>query len=307
MTIQLSTSDFKKGLEQFSYKNNGDNYEINYGNKVIDIFPNSELYWRLFVIPMTNRIDNTVLNDKIGTRISVSIDMQELSRLNYSVFVNLVFAEQCISKKQISFFENFYAHLGTVCDLAEEFSTQLYLIKLQCVQKETEILQKLSKTKFLEIAKNWYDKYYSSTYEHYLSKGKTAPIKLISRMNILDEYHSNSPEWKEYSKFALQLRTYRNVVVHNPQMGGHVVNGKIHVPKKEKVSNYKKWHQIFAVDINKRDRDFIEREYQMVEDFRILKEKLNKLWQKPIDDFNQLFYIDKNPLILHKYDLNFEN
>jgi hypothetical protein len=309
MTIRLLTSDFKEYLRQFNYKKNGDTYEINFGHTVVDVFSNSELYWQLFVIPMTNRIDNSIVIDKIGARKSISIDIYELSRLNYSVFINLVFAKQCISNKQISFFENFYTHIGTVCDLAEEFVTQLYFIKLICEQRETEILQKLSKTEFLEIAEEWYDKYYSSAYEHYLSKGKTAPIKLISRANILDEYYSNALEWKEYSKFALQIRTYRNVVVHNPQIGGHIIDGKMYVPKKGEISNYKKWYQIFAIDANsnKFKRDFIEREYQMVEDLRVLKEKLNNLWIKPIDDFNQLLYIDKNQTLLKKYDLHFEN
>ena len=291
----------------FTYKTNGDKYEILYGDTVIDDFKNSEIFWQKFVTPITKRIDSSVLNlnDKIRPRQHISLDLQELSSIHYSVFMNLVYAGQCLISKQFSYFENFYAHLGSVCDLTEEFLTQLYFISLECEEKETVVLQKLSKSKFLDIAKEWYEKYYSSAYQHYLSKGKAAPIKLISRANILDEYFAKSKEWKEYISTALQIRTYRNVIVHNSKIATLEVNNQTYVPKKKKILEYKKWYEVFSVKPERFTHDFIQKDQQMQQDLVDLKKKINLLWQKPLGHFEKLLYVDKNKKLCAKYDIEF--
>lgn len=303
MPIKLEATELENLIHNFRYSNFGDNNERTFGSAITERFPNSEFYWQRFVTPMTNRIDSTVTHDKIGARKTVSIDIQELSRLNYSVFMNLVYANQCLHDKQLSYFENFYAHLGTVCDLSEEFITQLYIITLECEGLKTEVLQELSKEGFLKIAEKWYDDYYASSFEHYLKKGKTAPFKIIGRSNLLDEYFSNAKEWKEYKKFAQQIRTYRNVIVHNAIVGGRIVGTDIYVPRIKNILKYKQWHQIFSITRPEVEKDFIERNTQMRENFITMNEKLNLLWQKPIEHFNRLLYIDRKPLLMQKYDL----
>lgn len=300
MPLQTTSQSLLILTNTFTYKSIGDKYEIIYGDTVIDNFKNSEVFWQKFITPITKRVDTAIINpnDRIRPRQNISLDLQELSSIHYSVFLNLVYAGQCLATKHLSYFENFYAHLGSACDLAEEFLTQLYFISLACEEKETEILEKLSKGKFLDIAKQWYDKYYASTYQHYLSKGKAAPIKLISRSNILDEYFSNSKEWKEYCNTALQIRTYRNVVVHNTQIASIWVGSQVFVPKKKRIQDYKKWHQVFSVKQDRFPHDFIERDQQMQNDFIELKEKLNSIWEKPLEHFSKLLYFDKNSKLL---------
>ncbi|THU39755.1 hypothetical protein FAM09_14790 [Niastella caeni] len=307
MPLQTTLQALSDLTKTFTYKTIGDKYETAYGDIVIDNFKNSELFWQRFVTPITKRIDSAVINpnDKIRPRQNISLDLQELSSIHYSVFLNLVYAGQCLTNKHFSYFENFYAHLGSACDLAEEFLTQLYFISLECEEKQTTVLEKLSKGKFLDIAKDWYDKYYASTYQHYLSKGKTAPIKLISRANILDEYFSKSKEWKEYSTTALQIRTYRNVVVHNTQIASIWEGNQVFVPKKTKIQNYKKWYQVFSVKQDRFPHDFIDRDQQMHNDFVELKEKLNALWEKPLKHFETLVFVDKNKKLLNKYDIEY--
>ena len=146
MPLQTTSSDLEILTKSFTYKTFGDGYEMQYGDLVIDNFSNSEAFWQKFITPLTNRIDAFISNsnDKIKQRQSASLDVRDLSAIHYSVFMNLTYAVECLTKKQISYFENFYAHLGSVCDLAEEFLTQLYFISLYCEGKETEILQRLS-------------------------------------------------------------------------------------------------------------------------------------------------------------------
>lgn len=305
LTLQTTILDLKTLTNGFTYQSDGDLHEMQSGHLITDLFPKSEEFWKSFVTPITNRVDKNVSNhnEKIRARTAISTDLVDLSIIHYSVFLNLVYASNSLSTKHLSYFENFYAHLGSVCDLAEEFITHLYFITLECEEKETEVLQRLSKRKFVELAKDWYDKYYASSYIHYLSKGKTAPLKIIGRSNILDEYFDNAVEWKDYSKLALLIRTYRNVIVHNTQIGSHITPQGVFVPKKNKIGDYKKWHQVFAVNHNKFLRDFIERDSQMQQDLLDLKSALNNLWTKPIQHFDRLLYADQNINLLRKYDI----
>jgi len=305
MTIKIDINTLKSITNDFSYKSNGDNHEIQSGHLVVDLFPNSENFWKSFITPLTNRIDPNITyqNDKIQARLNITTDIVDLSIIHYSVFLNLVYASTCLTTKHLSYFENFYAHLGSVCDLAEEFVTSLYFVTLECEEKETEVLQRLSKTKYLKLAGDWYDNHYSSAFTNYLSKGKTAPFIILGRTNILDEYFKSEKAWKDYLKLAQHIRTYRNVIVHNTQIESHFTPQGIFVPKKERIVYYKKWHQVFAVKREKFQKDFVERDSQMTQDLKDLKSALNNLWFKPFQHFDRLMYSDLNPSLLKKYDI----
>jgi len=305
MTLKIKTNTLNSIISDFTYQKDGDHYEKKYGDMISSTFPNSESFWKSFITPMTNRVDYDIIRveEKIRARKAISTDLIDISIIHYSVFLNLVYAENCLITKHLSYFENFYTHLGSICDLAEELITQIYFITLECESKETEILQRLSKTKYIELAKEWYDNHYTSAYAHYLSKGKTAPFKIIGRTNILDEYFGSCQKWKNYSKLALQIRTYRNVIVHNTQIGSHITAEGNLVPKKNKIADYKKWYKVFDVKTDKLSKDFIERNTQMQQDIDDLKTTLNELWIKPIEHFNKLLYIEQNPSLLKKYDI----
>ena len=130
---------------------------------------------------------------------------------------------------------------------------------------------------------------------------------MISRTNILDEYFKKSTEWKAYFETALQIRTYRNVVVHNTQIASLHYNEQLFVPKRKKISDYKKWHQVFSVAPDRFQHDFVERNFQMQNDFEELKERLNLLWVKPLVHFHRLLYKEGNKKLLTKYDIEFFN
>ena len=305
MTLITDITSLKSLTSGFSFKSNGDYHEIDGGHLVTDFFSNSEIFWKSFITPMTKRIESSISNsnEQIRARSNISTDIIDLSIIHYSMFLNLVYASNCLTTKHLSYFENFYTHLGSVCDLAEEFLTSLYFVTLECEEKNTEILQRLSKKKYLKLAGDWYDNHYPNAFTHFLSKGKTAPFKILGRSNILNEYFGNEKAYKDYVKLALQIRTYRNVIVHNAQIGSHITQHGIFVPKKSRIGDYKKWHQVFVVKINIFQRDFIERDFQMAQDLADLKTSLNNLWIQPIQHFERLIYSDKNPILLKKYNI----
>lgn len=308
MTLTITSDKLIEKVKSFSFKNDGDFNEREYGSIIVDIFKNNELFWQYFVTPMTNRVDdNVVLQiDKTDPRKGIDNSIKDFVAIHYSAYLNLTYAADCLKFNRQSAFENFYTNLGSVCDLTEEFLTQVYFLKLECSGAKSETLQYLSKRKFLDIAADWYEKYYPSTYTHYLNKGKHAPVKLLSRTNILDEYFGTSAEWKTYKTFANSVRSYRNVIVHNSQIGSILHEHNRYVPKKEKIQNYKKWHEVFAAKEERFKYDFIKEGDLMNEDFVLMKKYLNDIWTKPHADMYQLLYVDKNQTLLTKYALKLD-
>ncbi len=291
-----------------SYSTAGDDREIKYGHLLED-FPNSEKFWKLFIVPMTNRIVTTTHNSlrQIQFRNGVEMELQEMASFHYSVFINIVYAHKVFESRHISFFENFYAHLGSICDSTEEFLMRIYFLILRSNKVESELLHRLSKNKFMKLANNWFDEHYGSIFNYYLNKGKKPPpIPLPGRSNILDEYFEGYQPWNDFVRFSQLIKQYRNAIVHNYQIGFvQNNNGQHFVPKKEKIPKYKKWDEVFkgAADSKKFANDFIDRETQMVNDLKEMQNKLQGLWDKPVNDINDLLYRQQNAIILNQYDL----
>jgi hypothetical protein len=309
--MQIAFTRLKEIVNQSCYSNDGDGYEEKYQSYFTDSFLNSETFWKLFIVPYTLRIDESIpLNhhSKIKPRMNISKDLQEIGCFHYSVFLNVSWAHKVFESKHDSFFENFYTHLGSICDSTEEFLIKVYFLILDCTEGETEILQSLSKRKFLEIAKEWYDENYHKVFEHYLKKGKPGSPQLLARKYVLDEYFDKFQPWKKYKSFTQKIKEYRNVTVHNYQIGTiQDSQGRFYVPKKERILDYKNWNEVSKAVNNpqKFHSHFIEREKQMQENIEEFKQILNSLWEKPIEDLKKLLYIDKNEKILAKYDIQF--
>jgi hypothetical protein len=306
--MKIELEKLKKKIESCSYKSNGAQPEQEFDYVVKELFPNSEIFWKKFIVPFTNRIDETITHESLAIhpRTEISKDLREIGSFHYSIFHNLVYAYLAFERKHASHFENFYTHLGSVCDSVEEFLLKLYLLNLECNNIKSKILEKLPKNEFLQIASQWYDENYEKVYEHYLNNGKPPPLRIPMRTSVLEEYFGKSKDWKEYKKFSQKIREYRNVIVHNYQIAFiQDQHGTHHVPKKEKIRNYKRWNDVFtgAADPKKFHDDFIIREVQMIQDLQNMMLVLQELWKKPITDMDNLFLIGKNEILLSKYCL----
>jgi hypothetical protein len=183
----------------------------------------------------------------------------------------------------------------------------VHLLVLLCRDQSSTLLCKLPRDEFLGLAAEWYDESYSQVYQHYLSKGKGMPFNLPSRKSLLREYLGQGDQgWKRYQSFAQPLRAYRNFMVHDVALGEvRVGNGLRLVPKKQRLSEYKKLDQVFAAahDPERLKRDFVTPEEQMVADFIELQSVLNMVWERPIQDLTKLLYEDRNETILKKYNI----
>src|SRR5438552_13139914 len=122
--MQIQKAVFEKIIASSSYATGGDDIEKAFEIYFKDIFKNSEVFWKKFIVPATNRIveqipENTA--DKIRFRENISSELKEIFCFHYSVFLNIMHAHKVFEARHISFFENFYAHLGSACDSIEEF------------------------------------------------------------------------------------------------------------------------------------------------------------------------------------------
>jgi len=108
-------------ISESSYSINGSETEKSHGYILSESFPNSEIFWKNFIVPATNRINECVTDDlkKITSRNEVSETLQEIGSFHYSIFHNFIYAHASLHYKQVSYFENFYTHLGTICDWVE--------------------------------------------------------------------------------------------------------------------------------------------------------------------------------------------
>lgn len=311
MAYQISAKRLQEVISKATLLDDGDQHERANCLLLRDTFPNFEVYWKHFVVPFTKRIEGIKdPNECIRHRDGVHQEIKDLGIVHYSVFLNLVYANNHLQNPGLSSFEDFYIHLVAACDLAEEFLTHAYLLILGCRGQECVVLQRLSREDFLIEAGKWYDKRYSTLYEHYRYRRKIPPIDLPpNKENILDECFLSAEPWRKYKKFSLDLRTYRNALVHRSHMMRilDLIKGEKTrlVPRKARVPQYKTWTDIEAArrDRGRIEDDFVPMKEQMRSDIEQLTTLLNGIWSKPVEDMRRLLCEDRNAVLLAKYDL----
>lgn len=300
MKIDLTT--LKNFIDQSGYKINGASTEKALSDYLSKDFPNSEKYWKFFIVPATVRIDNLgAHSDHTAVRDGVSQELRDIGSYHYSIFLNLINAE-----RNSPSFEQFYFYLGITCDLVEEFLQKVYLLILDCTDKDSQILKKLTKEGFLQLAEQWYTKNYETLFENYYSKGKANPIRIPNRKYILDEYFENTTDWLTYKNISEEIRNYRNIISHHHKLAFlQDDSGRLYIPKRNSLHKYKRWIEVEKVSgATSIPDDFIPIDVQITNNLIQIKSALQSLWEKPIADLYKLVYVDRNRKILHKYNLS---
>jgi len=287
--------------------NDGDGNEPGYWPAMNEHFPNYERFWRDLVVPMTKQIE-VALNspNRHERRDCIADDAWRISYIHYTIFLHLAHAFDHLSLPLGSSFGDFYTHLGSACDLIEDFLVMVYLCVSECTGRPIPALQGWSREEFLEKAAQWYEKEYPKAYEHYHRKGKAKGLYLPPRADLLGNYlGTRDSAWQGYKKLSDAIREYRNKVVHDVAIG-HIIVGKISlVPRKESIQKYAILAAVqeAAKDVKRLKEDFVVREQQMHSDFCSIQERCNALWERPTTDLTKLLYVDRNPILLRKYNL----
>jgi len=314
--MQVALYTLRKFLDQISFNSNGDGKERRYGCFTSGYFPNCEKFWRLFIVPLTKRLEGypEQPSDDIKHRRNISPELEDISAVHYSLFINLVYAYTQLENSYLSKLEDFYVHLVSTCDLAEIFLEKCYLLLLKCRGRQSKVLQRLTHEEFIKFADKWYEEKYTAVFEHYLSSGKYASMKLPSHnllvKEFLVEYLGQGPVWKDYQSHSRPIREFRNVVVHDIQVGGLKINGKAYIPKPKAIQEYRTWRKVFAVkDLAVKDqdaiidRDFADPAKQLPEDLHKLESILNIIWGFIINEFKLEFYSEERKVLRNLYQI----
>src|SRR5689334_19136474 len=94
MKIQTDAITFREYLNRMSFQANGDLYEQRYGHFLSEHFPNCERFWRIFIAPLTQRMNGYPNNvtGGIGFRSPISTELEDICIAHYSLFINLAYA-----------------------------------------------------------------------------------------------------------------------------------------------------------------------------------------------------------------------
>jgi hypothetical protein len=293
--IQLEPLQFDKFINQASFASNGDLCEREWAHLILPMFPNCEAFWRAFVLPLTRRMDGYPVQptQDISFRPSMDPRLEDLAIANYSLFVNLAYAHLYLQAAAPSFLEDVYVHLASACDLAELILERWYLLRLECTGKRSPLLQERTRDEFLALAGEYYDAKYHTLHEHYFSKGKAYPIRIIDRAGILTEYLGRESEPRRtYATLSGTIREFRNVIVHDTKIARIVTRGPSPlVPSPRLIHKYKDWRAVQSASLDSEviRSDFVEPSQQSRQDTASLEEALNRLWDTLLADFKSLF------------------
>lgn len=284
----------KEFLSKITLSNSGDGYEQDFWFYINQRLPNYEQFWQKHIIPLTKRIELPFNRpDRIKPRDSVDKKLIDISEVHYSVFMNLIQAYKRLTHRDLSWFEDFYTHLVSSCDLAEDFWLKICLLISECTDTTLTSNRPISEDECKKQAPIYYERY-KKNYKYFQENRGMKPI-MISVPDvdkIIKEFFNgdnSSGKYKNYKKFSQKIKEYRNVIIHHPQIGKNIIlygntNFNIAVelvPKKEKIKEYIHWRQIEDAlkDTHKLENDFIQIEKQMESDIKELEIVFNNLWE----------------------------
>ncbi len=301
--LTVVETHLRGSIANLHLSNDGDGNEKSFWPAINEGFSNYERFWQQVVVPTTKRIESPPeAQSRIERRAGVADDLWLITYVNYSLFLNLMAAFEHLSQPLTLSVGNFYTHLASACDLAEDFLLRVHLLVSEC-DGQAVTFAPLTRAEFSQHLEQWYEREYTKKYPHSHAKGKSMIVHVEPR----DKIKQQGQAWKAYKSFSVPIREYRNKVVHDVQIGTVRVGNINLMPKITKIKEYAALAAVqnAITDPETIKRDFVVREEQMFSDFRTFKERVNALWEKPTDDLTRLLYEERNPLILQKYNLRF--
>jgi hypothetical protein len=190
-SLTIGVTQLRAVVENLHLSNDGDGNEQLFWPAINDGFPNYERFWQQIVVPTTKRIDNSLGAERIARREGIADDLWLITYVNYSLFLNLVGAFEHLSQPLTLSVGNFYTHLASACDLAEDFLLRVYLCVSECLGQPVEFTP-LTKAEFSQRVDGWYDKEYQKKYPHSHAKGKAMIVHIGAR----DKIKRQDEHWK---------------------------------------------------------------------------------------------------------------
>lgn len=277
---KVAKEPFLAWLATVRFADHGDKLERAHAATLNAMCPNLEKFWRVFVVPLTERIRGCPRSVDFSIRCRDGIDpfLQIICGESYSVAWHLVTANKFVREWDQWSLDSVYTRLGSAMDVLEAMVARGHLLLCKCRGKESDYLKSLKrKSKYSDI-----ESIYFAGEE--LPKG----LRLIADRALFQEYLNShvkvadaTQTLERFNHLAKEeIRPLRNVLVHDVRIGGFEVGGKLWIRKHEKAAAYRRWDQIQAVmeDDATINNDFVEAKTLAESDLANVAEVINALY-----------------------------
>lgn len=280
--------------------NGGDYWEKMFWPFLKDQFPNYETFWQEFIIPLTNRPQNIQIRDDIHPL------LEEMAMAHYSTFCHVGTTFWLINlnndtpkhisdtKRQPRLYSEMFFRLSSATEMIDRLIFVVWKIGV-----ELALFPNIEPiTDHENRIKNYVeDGAYTKDLNRFKRKGQSVNMTFHTIRDIVPSLSlivTNNEDWTNcYSKFNTlsnqEIRRYRNTLAHNPIQGTKELNRDKLLPKKEKLSDYALWSNVFKGD----EADFVNVD-QLIEDLtNQLADTANGLWEHLIQMMSVMAKVSK--------------
>ncbi len=260
----------------YSLEKDGDLYEIRYWELLKKDFPNYEIFWSRYIVPLTSRTEGKGIGLKGGTHPL----LESVAMTHYTVFYHLGVAADLQTQLSQEFSEDVLFHLSSATEMVERLI--FVLAKLNALLQGGELASKLTEANISTMAQEYLSsETYSRGFKLFLHRGQSVNLRLHNPEDITAPFMQHISEQAEkdfdsWQKTANQIRHYRNILAHNPKLGMLLKTREhIFVPKESELYKYELWSSV----ANRSDNNDFVLLPELLSNFqRTLIEKTNGLW-----------------------------
>ncbi|PWH12856.1 MAG: hypothetical protein DDG59_15310 [Anaerolineae bacterium] len=147
----------------YTLQEHGDYYEQKYWYLVKDTFPNYEIFWKDFIVPLTKRGESGGIDLRENIHCKWLI---ELAMAHYTVFYHLTVAEDLrlkFVKNEYEFSEHVFYHLSSATEMVERLL--FTLDRLVSDLNETDSIQQYSSDNITTKAQDYSKKRLSERFQ----------------------------------------------------------------------------------------------------------------------------------------------
>jgi|GEM_PF-6973359 len=266
----------------------GDRYEQRYWPELSATFPNYEIFWQRYIVPLTRR----ETDGSIHLRTDIDPLLEELSMAHYSAFYHLGVAREL---RKPEFFEDIFFHLSAATEMVENLV--LSIAKVCARSGGPPVATQLDEAGIHDRVQDYWKGDYSGHFDRFLETGRSVnysfhQIEEVAQIVFSQLGNQADKDYRAWCTIKNKIRHYRNSLAHYPRLGhfSDPSTGIRVVPTEDKLSNYKLWSSVLY---KPNPNDFIKLEDLVAKYQADLEGNTNSLWDHLLNFLDTLSATDE--------------
>lgn len=260
----------------------GDGFERQHWPLLRDRWPNYEVLWREFIVPLTGRPRD------IRLRTGAAPLLEEMCMAHYSIFRHLIRAhllsESLEKPGNLPRTEDeVFFHMSAATEMADRFLVILW--KIHRKVEGRALPEPFSLDELLQRASEFYHTRYAKAHRRYLDTGRSVGLQLhhmrqlgLALVSVAGAEDPANDVWR----MADDIRRYRNFLTHNPLVPKLIdKNGVVLLPKLPKLKEYDLWSSAFLSETA--SSDYVPACKIVRHNLHTFESRLNQLWTPIIE------------------------